>query len=161
MASAFMRASLFARPYSFSDVSDEVWHELSGVLDGYAEQGVDPKTGEPIMVLPMQDYDPKGHAIPKLDDGPEPASWYMWVAAKLGLILRNDWEQLDHDVRAIAALWGEEDNDHALAHRLYNITDTVRWGIGPWSGTEVRSDGSYHPPSQGPHRDDRVWGESI
>ena len=117
-----------SRGYSFSDVSDEVWHELAGVLDGYAEQGVDPKTGEPIMVLPMQDYDREGHAIPKLDDGPVPDSWYMWVAAKLGLIVRSDWQQPDHDVRAIAALWGEEENDNALAHRLYNITDTVRWG---------------------------------
>ena len=127
VASAFMRASLFARRYSFADVPDEVWHELSGVLDGYAEKGVDPKTGETIMLLPVQDYDDEGFAIPKLDDGEVPASWYMWVAAKLGLILRSDWKQLDHDVRAIAALWGEEENDHALARRLYDIAETVRW----------------------------------
>ena len=115
LASAFMRASLFARTYSFADVPDEVWHELSGVMDGYAEKGVDPKTGEEIMTLPMQDYDSEGFAIPKLDNGLEPASWC-------------DCEQVDHDVRAIAALWGEEDNDHAPAHRLYDTADTVRWG---------------------------------
>ena len=75
----------------------------------------------------------------------------MWAAAKLGPIVRSDWQQLDHDVRAIAALWGEEeDNDHALAHRL--ITDTVRWGHRSLERTEVRSDGAYihHPRSSSP-----------
>ena len=68
VASAFMRASLFARRYSFSDVPDEVWHELSGVLDGYAEKASIPRPASDL-VLPMQDYDAEGYAIPKLDDG--------------------------------------------------------------------------------------------
>lgn len=152
MASAFALASILVRRCSFAHVPDEVWHELSGTLDGYPQEGVDPKTGKKIMVMPDREYDDEGSAIPKLDDGTVPRSWYRWVAVKLDLPLRSDWPQIDHDVRAIARWWGETDNDHALAHRLYVIAETIRWGYRGLERDGIDVEPPPPPITDGQHR---------